>query len=191
MIYTLSTIYIIIENILFIYYKAAPTIYFIMNLDIKIQKIRTISSYLSSPPNPPDSSNYIYIHKYKYKNYFLSYKYINKYKFSIEFNIINDRIKYNYCYLFDKQKHRIEFLNTGSNDICKTIERGNRYYSYVYSVTYKLIKTTYNVYSLYKYFLSLKYLYKYNNMLKNISKAKKFNCMKNYKIIIYIAAAAK
>jgi hypothetical protein len=156
-----------------------------MNLDIKIQKNKN-KNRLGYLINPPDSSNYIYIHKYKYKNFFLSYKYINKYKFSIEFNTINDIIQYNYCYLFDNQNHRIEFINTGGNNICKSIKRGDRYYTYVYNVTYKLNKNTYNVYSLYKYLLSLKYDRKINNMLKNISTVKKFTCMKNYKIIIYI-----
>ncbi len=158
-----------------------------MNLDIQIRNIKNRDnvSYW-----PPFSLNYIYIHKYKYNDYYILYRYKNKYNFKIEFNIINHIIRYNCCYLYDKQKCRIEFINTGDNKISRCIVMNDRYYKYIYSVTYKLIKNTYNVYSLYKYLLSLKYLYKYNNMHENISNMKKFNCMKNYKIIIYIAAIA-
>jgi hypothetical protein len=156
-----------------------------MNLDIQIRKIKNRDnvSYW-----PRFSLNYIYIHKYKYNDYYILYRYKNKYNFKIEFNIINHVIRYNYCCLYDKQKCRIEFFtsDSGDNKISKFILMNDRYYNYVYSVT---IKNTYNVYSLYKYLLSLKYLYKNNNM-KNISNMKKFNCMKNYKIIIYIAAIA-
>jgi len=153
-----------------------------MNLDIKIHQNGRLYLF-----EPPDSSNYIYINKYKNRDYYLCYKYTNKYNFSIEFNTINNRINYNYCYLFDKHTYCIEFKNAGGNKICKSIVMNDRYYTYVYSVTYELIKNTFNVYSLYKYLLSIKYLYKYNN-LQYISNIKKFTCMKNYKIIIYITA---
>jgi len=159
-----------------------------MKLDIKIQQNKTRSGDLF---NPPDSSNYIYINKYKYKNYYLYYKYTNKYNFSIELKTINDRINYNFCCLFDTQKYRIEFINTGDNCIDKFIIMGNNYYRYLYSGTYELNQNIFNAYLLYKYLLSLEYITKINNMKKNISKVKKFNCMQNYKIIIYIVAAQR
>jgi len=152
-----------------------------LDIKIKIQKNGMLNLF-----EPPDSSNYIYITKYK--NYYICYKYTNKYNFSIEqLQIINDRIKYNYCCLFNKQKH-LEFIKTGDNCIDKFIIMDNNYYRYLYSFTYELNQNIFNAYSLYKYLLSLKYLYKYNNMHENISNMKKFNCMKNYKIIIYIVA---
>ena len=163
-----------------------------MKLDIQIRNIINRDNVLYWPPF---SLNYIYIHKYKYNDYYILYRYKNKYNFKIEFNIINHVIKYNCCSLFNKQKCRIEFIKTNDNKISRCIDKfiiiGNNYYRYLYSGTYELNQNIFNAYLLYKYLLSLEYITKINNMKKNISKVKKFNCMQNYKIIIYIVAAQR
>ena len=157
-----------------------------MNLDIKIRKIKCKDNLSFKIPV---SSNYIYIHQYKNNEYYLLYKY--KYKFSIEFNIITNSIKFNYCSLYKNPKYCLEIATASNNKISKYIRLGDNFYNYIYNVDskYELMKNTYNIYLLYKYLLSINYFNKYNNMRENILNTKKFNCMKNYKIIIYIVDA--
>jgi len=162
--------------------------------DIYHNNIYNISSY---------ENNYIVIVNYKH---FTNYDMICKYKdLLLEFNIIKNKVYHHKCYLKKVHNSHIGFYHDGiafykeiilnKNDYSNPYVNGCKnmylYYSnidkckYMYLYYSKIDTSYFNIYSLFKYLLSLCFYCKnYDN--NNYVKIKKFNCMRYHKNIIYI-----
>ena len=156
-------------------------------MNIYINTIYDINKYRY---NHKKSTHYIILNKYSSTENIEYYiEYIYKHIFKIDFNYNTNEIKMNSCYLYNTLDVLLGFTTNllNPNIIIKDLIIEEKHYEYTYFNTYSLITNIFNIYSLYKYLLSLKYLKKKNNM-QSISHVKKFNCMRNFKIITYIVA---
>jgi len=161
-----------------------------MSLTIKIQKVMP-STYTIFPPF---TTNYIHIDKYKnkYKKYELI---CNCTKRNIIFNLFfcKNKVNYTSARLYQKNQKRIEniiysviFYSAG-NLMYKELILNYECIRFSYISYIPIDKFLYNIYSLYKYLLLLCYNNKtYPYRHTNLISKKKFNCMRNYKNILYL-----
>jgi len=140
--------------------------------------------------NYSDEDNYInvYIDKYNYYRLIYIYKGINK----IDMTISKNGYMFNDTFLCITNYNHIDFsyINfsySHPNFVKKIIRINNTICIREYLSKYYIGHYLYNIYSIYKYLFSLYPVGKIYTFNCNYIQIKKFNCMRYYKNIIYIA----
>jgi len=163
-----------------------------MSLIIKKQSFY----FIDESVYPPSDNDYILISTYiTLKN---EYEINCKYK-SLLFQMyfFTHLVKYSEAYLQKLDNHYIYFYNDNNTIIHKELQINYDNMIYSYKSNIPIMKYLYNIYSLYKYLLLLKYYSKhyefhldldldYNINTNKISRKKFLNCMRLYKNILYI-----
>jgi len=165
-----------------------------MSLYINTKEISNEMEYdhNGSRNNKSIKTNYLIINKiYKDYKYF---KILGRYKnFSFEMKYYNNIFNYTIAYLNQLCNYHICFFSSLSTNISEEIKVKNIIRVINYNNINTIVKYNFNIYSLYKYLLSLYYYSKYysknNRKYYTLVDLKTFNCMRYYKNIIYIVAA--